>query len=517
MTWLAAKWYSRFSKKFTYTVQNYELELTIDPRRYTYSATASITMTVTKNTNQFYFLLSDQCALHSVTYLGLALPHTVKQLYPGLNLIKATLPRKADEGEKLVMAFIYRSKFSVPPGEAMELAPGMNWYPFSPLPQAYTCKLNVVAPESFRIVGVGKLSKEQPTDTRMLSQWKATIPFRGLHMLAGDFLKTSRDTQPQLDVYYPRKFMNQGKFAADNCEKLLAYFTAILGPAPTPSIAVVLTDNSQPGINTSLYLTSIYAGSLEQLREYDSAKERNMRMFLLTAREMARRWLKESLALAHPSQVWYLDGLAEYLSWLALEEEYGPSVREQVMLEARELVLAEAKKPIATEAFGVKEEFAPWLVAKAAWLMRAAHCLAGEAFLPSLQEYYAQASQSQYAPSPAEFFRIMGSTTRTDMDQLYREWVQDNSELRIVISEGRTFQDDEGNWQLLFNLENQGKLKWPHPVEIKLDLADGNSETRNLYIEKDPHLIRTAAKIVTVTVDPELKFLNWAQEKIYTM
>jgi hypothetical protein len=103
------------------------------------------------------------------------------------------------------------------------------------------------------------------------------------------------------------------------------------------------------------------------------------------------------------------------------------------------------------------------------------------------------------------------------MDQLYREWVQDNSELRIVISEGRTFQDDEGNWQLLFNLENQGKLKWPHPVEIKLDLADGNSETRNLYIEKDPHLIRTAAKIVTVTVDPELKFLNWAQEKIYTM
>ena len=513
MTWLAAKWYSRFSKKFTYTVQNYELELTIDPRRYTYSATASITMTVTKNTNQFYFLLSDQCALHSVTYLGLALPHTVKQLYPGLNLIKATLPRKADEGEKLVMAFIYRSKFSVPPGEAMELAPGMNWYPFSPLPQAYTCKLNVVAPESFRIVGVGKLSKEQPTDTRMLSQWKATIPFRGLHMLAGDFLKTSRDTQPQLDVYYPRKFMNQGKFAADNCEKLLAYFTAILGPAPTPSIAVVL-DISQ----SHQYLplpTSNYSGSLEQLREYDSAKERNMRMFLLTAREMARRWLKESLALAHPSQVWYLDGLAEYLSWLALEEEYGPSVREQVMLEARELVLAEAKSPLPPKPLSKKSS------PPAGGQGRLAHarCLlpGRRSLLASLQEYYAQASQSQYAPSPAEFFRIMGSTTRTDMDQLYREWVQDNSELRIVISEGRTFQDDEGNWQLLFNLENQGKLKWPHPVEIKLDLADGNSETRNLYIEKDPHLIRTAAKIVTVTVDPELKFLNWAQEKIYTM
>lgn len=517
MTWLAAKRYSSVSKKFTYTIQNYELELKIDPHRYAYSATVSITITATKSTDKFCFLLSKQCTLHSITYLGLALPHTIKPLYPGINLIKAILPRKADEGEKLVMAFTYRGRFSAQPGEAMELAPNMHWYPFSLVPQKYTCTLNVVTPESIRIVGVGELTKEQPADTRVLTQWTATLPFRGIHMLAGDFLKTTRETQPQLIVYYPRKFMNQGKFVADNCEKLLAFFTEKLGPAPTPATAFVLTDNSQPGINTSLFLTSIYAGSLEELREYSSAKERNMRMFLLNAREMAQRWLKHSLALAHPSQIWYLDGLAEYLSWLALEEEYGTPVREQIMLEARELVLTEAKKSITSEAFGVRKEYAPWLVAKAAWLMRAAHCLAGESFLPALQEFYAMAAQSQYAPSPAEFFRIMGSTTRTDMDQLYREWAQGTGELSIVVSQGRTFQDDEGNWQLLFYLENQGKLKWPHPVEIKLDLADGSSETRDFYIDKEPHLIKSTAKIVKVTVDPELKFLNWAQQKVYNM
>lgn len=516
MTWLAAKKYFRFSKKFTYTILNYDLELNIAPRRHTYLASASVTMEITKNTRQFLFLLSDQCSLNSISYLGLSLFNKVKPAYPGLNLITTTLPRRADEGEKLVLVFTYTGDIPAPLGETMELDPSLHWYPFGLGFQRYTCTLNVITPNSIRIIGSGHLTKEQPTDTRVLTQWTAPSPFWGIHMLAGEFLKTTRDIQPSLEVYYPRKYMNQGKKVADNCEKLLTYYLEKLGPAPT-STAVVLTDSTNPDTKTSPFVTSISGAYLDQLRNCKSSKERNMRLFLLNAREMARRWLKCNLAVTHPSHYWYLDGLAEYLSWLALEEEYGSPFREQVMQEARVLVLAEARKAITQEAYGIRNEFAPWLVAKASWLMRMAHHLAGDSLLPALQEFYTQVSQTQLAPPPQEFYRILGYLTGADLDQLYSEWALSSKKLLAVVAQARTFQDEQGQWQLIFNLENQGKLNWPHPVEIKMDLADGSTQTHKLYIQKEPHLIVTEAKISTLTVDPDLMLLNSAQEKTYNM
>ncbi len=320
MTWLAAKRYSGLSKKFTYTIQHYELDLKIDIRRLTYAATASVTMTATKSTRHFCFLLSDECTLMGISYLGLALSNTIKPLYPGRTLISSVLPRKADVGEKLVIVLSYRGAFPGPPGEALELAPSMHWYPYSLYPQKYSCTLKVVAPNSIRIVGVGEPLSEKPSDTRTLTQWTATIPFRGIHMLAGEFLKTTREVQPHLQVYYPRKFMNQGKGVADSCERLTAYYAEKLGPSPAPATAIILTENNEPSINSSLYITSIHGGSLDQRRYHPSAKERNLRTYLLIAREMGKRWLKYSLMVEHPSHLWYLDGLAEYLSWLALEE-----------------------------------------------------------------------------------------------------------------------------------------------------------------------------------------------------
>jgi len=517
MTWLAAKRYSGFCKKFTYTIQNYDLELKIDPLRHKYSATVSITMTVKKNTRQFLFLLSEQCQLTAVSYLGIAMPNKVKPVYPEINLVTAYLPRKADVGEKLVIVFTYTGHIPAQVGETMELAPQMHWYPFSLSPQKYTCTLKVVTPDSIRIIGVGDLTSEQPADTRVLTQWTATVPFRGIHMLAGDFLKTTRETQPPLDVYYPRKYMNQGKSVADNCEKLLDYYADRLGPAPSPSTAFILAESAEAGVVSSFFLTSVSGGCLDALREYKSSKERSVRMFLLTAREMAHRWLKLHLAVSHPSHLWYLDGLAEYLSWLSLEAEFDLDAREQIMNEARTLVLDQPQSSITQKAYGIRREFPSWLVAKAGWIMRVAHCLAGESFLPAIQEIYTQASQSQYAPSPEEFFLTLGNLTGKDMLQLYHEWAQSNTQLRAVITQGRTFQDDCGQWQLMFNLVNQGKLKWPHPMEIRMDLADGSTQLHNLCIQKEPHLIETAAKVNTLTVDPDLRILNWAEKNQYNM
>jgi len=54
-------------------------------------------------------------------------------------------------------------------------------------------------------------------------------------------------------------------------------------------------------------------------------------------------------------------------------------------------------------------------------------------------------------------------------------------------------------------------------MEIRMDLADGSTQLHNLCIQKEPHLIETAAKVNTLTVDPDLRILNWAEKNQYNM
>jgi len=515
MSWLAAKKYPMFCQKFTYSIQNYEIEIKIDPRKRMFKANVSLTLTAGKNTRQFCFLLSNNCTLTNVNYLGIALTHSINSAHPGQNLITTVLPRKASVGEKLVIAFIYSGDIPTHDGESIELPPDIHWYPYSLRPQKYTCTLKVITPESTRIVASGKFIREQPADIRVMTQWSAHKPFRGIHMIAGDLLKTTRETQPNLEVYYPRNYMNQGKVVANQSLKILDFLAEKLGPSPAPSATIVLTDHPDISTVSSFYLTSISGGTLEKLKEYQSSKERTINLFQIIARELAHRWLKHNLVVAHPWHLWYLDGLAEYLSWLALEEEYGKATREQTMQKARATVLAAPKECIQSEACGISKKFPPWLVSKASWIMWTAHCLAEDSFLPALMDFYARCPE--IAPSSEEFFLTMGKMTGTDMSQLFKEWACTDDQLRTEVVDPRTFQDDEGQWQLVFTLTNTGKLFWPHPIDIKMKLADGSSLVHSLLIQNEPHLIETPAKILTLTVDPEMKVLNWAEKNTYKL
>lgn len=515
MSWLAAKSYNSFCKKFSYTVLNYEVGLKVDPRKRNFKAHTSITLIPTKSSSQFCFLLSNQYTLEAVNYLGLAVSHTVKPAHPGLNLITALLPRKAGAGEKLVIVLMYTGHISGQGDESMELHPGLSWYPHSPCPQKYTCTLRMITDDSVRVISAGNLAAEQPADTKVMTQWSAETPFRGIHVLAGDFIKTSRETQPVLTVYYPRKFMNQGKTLADHCEKLMDFLAEKLGPAPLPSSTVIISEDSRPAANSSFYLTSISTGILDELKDCKSSKDRTIQIFQIAAREMAHRWLKHSLGVNHPQHLWYLDGLAEYLSWLALEAEYGKEVREDYMEEARAQILDGPKISIESESCGVSRVFPRWLVCKASWLLRIVHCLTEDKFLPALRDFYANCRD--IAPSPQEFFLTMGKLTGTDLSQVYSEWVQSDRQLVAEIIDNRCFQAEDGQWQLVFSLVNGGKLRWPYPLEIKADLADGSTELHRLGIQAEPHLITTPAKINTLTVDFDMKLLNWAGKKTYTV
>lgn len=510
MSRLTACSFTCYSKRFSYSIANYDINLTLNPRWRKIQADVSVTLTAAQRTRKLFFLLADSCSLARINYLGLALPFKISYACPGLNLISAVLPIQAEAGEKIVVTLLYSWEASSQRIKSLELSPDDYWYPFSPLPDKYTCTLNVITDESMRVLGPGEFRGVINAGTRVSNQWVSNLPFRGIHLAAGDLLKSSRPSQPPLEVSYPRRFLNQARSIANYCEELLVFLGEKLGPAPFPSLAVVITDNPEPRISSSFYITSISAGSLEQLKEENPGKDRYSRQYNLLAENLAHHWLKDNVAVSHPRDSLYLEGLAKYIGWQAVEAKYGKTTQENLMLAAREAILAAPRIPLRRCVNIAGGSLPPWAADKAGWLMHICHCLTGEAFFSLIQENFALCTGT----GPAEFFLNLGKTTDKDFSQFIKAWCKSRKQLRIEITEAVNSQNEEGKWQLAFKLINSGRLKWPYPVEIALDLADGASQRHRLNVQKEPHLIATDAKIETLTVDPDMTLLNWA-DNIY--
>lgn len=513
MSRFAAILYTYLCKKFSYAIKNYEIEISLAPRRRLFQVISSLTLTADKNTPKFCFLLSSTCVLESVNYLGLPLHYRVKPTLSGLNLITVHLPRKAASGEKLDLAFYYTTEIPSTGSETIELHPKQHWYPYSPLPQKYTANLKIITPQQMRIIASGKFVRENPADTRVMVQWSAQTPFRGIHIIMGDFIKTAREGNPTLDTYYPRPLMNQGRAIADFGQSAITYLKETIGQAPADNGAIVLTDNLEYITQSSHFLTSISKGVINELKEMNS-KERSIQLFQITARELAHRWLRHNLPTPQPQHSWYLVGLAEYLSWLMVEGEFGISARESLMLKARAEVLASTIS-IESQASGAeKSNYPSWLVAKASWIFRAIHSLSRDSFIPVIQEFYNNCPGQ--APSPQDFFEALPLLSTEDRKQIYKEWVSSNRQLRAEISNARSFQDQEGKWQLVFSLINKGQLNWPHPVDIQVHLSDGTVQLHRLKIRQEPHLIITDVRVDRLHIDPDLKVLNWSDTNSYS-
>lgn len=512
MSRLSAHNFSCYYKRFSYSIAHYDIALILNPRRHEIQADVSVVLTPLQRTRDICFLLADNCTVDRIDFLGIALPHKSRPASPGLNLIIATLPIWAETTEKLVVNLLY-SWVEPSWSTSLELSPHSHWYPFSPTPQRYTCALDVVVSDSVRVLGPGEFRGTKPAGTKVSHRWVSDTTFWGIHMVAGEFLKTTRETEPPLEIDYPRKLLNQAKAVADNCEELMGFLAESLGPAPFPVQTVVLTDVSEPLVRSSFYMTSISDGILKQIKEENPGKERYIYQYKLLAQCLAHHWLKDNLTVPHSRERWCLEGLAEYFSWLAIEEKYGKASREKIMAQARERILATPRLSLQKGANIIEGNLPQWVVDKGSWIMRMCHCLTGEKFLHSIQENLALCQGA--SPKAAEFFLSLGILAGKDISQFYKSWCLSREQLQIGITGVDKFQEENGQWQLAFNLVNNGRLKWPHPVELEIALANGNKERHSLFIQPEPQIIHTDSPVQSLTVDPNMCLLNWAGKNKY--
>ena len=510
MSKLSSRDFNSYCKRFSYSIAHYDINLSLNSYQHKIIADVAVALFPIQSSNTLCFFLAEDCELDRIDYLGISLPHKISTASNGLNLLTVTLPIRPEAGEKIAVNIIY--SFDTPPGqESLELSPQAFWYPSSPLPSKYTCSLNVIADESVRVLGPGKFIGTKAAGTKVSNQWVAETPFRGIHVVAGPFLKTTRSSAPPLEVSYPRRLLNQAKAVANYSEELLEFFGETLGPAPFPSLGIILTENAEPKVSSSFFLSTLSHGLFQQLKEEVLGRERYIHQYKLLAQNLARHWLEEHLAVPHPRERWYLKGLAEYSSWLAVEAKYGKSYREKFMVEARKCIL-DTPKPLLYQRINVFR--GQFTLDRAAWLFWICQGLAGESFLPALNETLA--SITDVAPTAGEFFLALGKHAGSDFSQVFKSWTQPGNQLRLEAVDGQNQKVGDKHWQFGFKLANHGRLHWPYPVPIDLGLEDGSKQRLQLPIQKEPHLLDIKSPVQTLTIDPDLSLLNWSSANEYT-
>lgn len=494
-----------------YSVKHYDIQLDIHPKPAKFSANVHMTLLPEKSTTSVSFYLHRQCTVTAVNYLGL--PLTFKRgrsRQQNLQSIGAKLPRRIRKGEKLVLNIIYTGSLHNCTKDVVQLAPEDFWFPFVP-GQQYTSQLKITLPEQTKVVASGKLTGEKPVNTRFQTTWVGKTPTRGLHILAG---KLNRSEQQGLSVYYPRPLLNQARLVNKYGPSINQLLDQLLGRCSVAQSYVALTEDDVASCSSS-YIITFGPDQLEKSRNLDCPRQRTLTLFTDLARELARKRLRCRMSTTAPANTWYLEGLATYCSWLAVEQEYGLGQKEQMLLEARQQILEAPPAALASLGGGFGCRFPTSALAKAAWVMHMVHNLAGDSFFPAVRECLDE--QQGSVPSPKEFFLEVGKRTGTDLAAFYREWVETAPRLELVLKEPRTFLDDDGQWQLLFCLVNQGKLKWPLPVDVHLTLDDGTVEHHSICVREEPYLFSTPAKVVRAQVDKDYRLLNWAPKNSYNL
>lgn len=497
---------------FKYSVKDYAIQVDVNPKTAKYHANVHITLYPDKSTTSVSFFLHKQCTVAAVNYLGLPLPFQQRRSrrQQEIQTVSAKLPRRIRQGEKLVIHIIYNGLLRNSTREVIQLAPEDFWYPFAPGHQ-YTSSVKISLPDSARIAASGIPEEEKSVNTRFQSHWLSSTPTRGLHIIAGQF---NHSKQQAITAYYPRPLLNQARMVSRQGPVINQLYDDLLGITSIPHTHVVLTD-SEIASCTSSYTVAIGPGQLDRSRCQKNPGQRTLVFFAHLARELARKRLRCHLATTVPAQTWYLEGLAQYCSWLAVEQEFGKEQKMRMMLAARQSVLNDAPGALASLGGGFGCRFPASALAKAAWIMHMVHQLVGEGFFPAVRE--CQERHQGIVPAPRDFFLCIGEETSTDLSSFYREWVETAPKLELVLNNPRTFLDDQGQWQLLFCLVNRGKLKWPLPVDIHLTMEDGKVEHHAICVREKPYLFSTPAKVVTAVVDRNHHLLNWAEQNSYNL
>jgi aminopeptidase N len=311
-------------------VQDYAIDLTVDPQAQTMKAEAKVNFTAVDNVSEISFDLNNALSLDKVTGDdGKQIP--ASRLQQDMS-VRLSLPQSVQRGKSGSLTFDYDGKLTgdeespvfgikfaaIHPDFAYLMYPA-RWFPVNDYTvDRFGMDLKVTVPEGYKVLGSGIDSSEAAPGGGTTYHWKYTeASFPGSVAIVRGDPKVVSSGGVDTTLYF-RKGADMTQAYGDEFSKAMIYLTSLFGSPLKKNLTVVETEAGTPN--------GYSAPGLIFLSPQSIGKEVNTR---LVADETARQWWGALVSASNRNHLWIENGMARYAELLYIDHVNGSGAMQQ--------------------------------------------------------------------------------------------------------------------------------------------------------------------------------------------
>lgn len=501
------------------SVENYDIQLTLDPDPHEMKASAAIRFRAIQSTDLAVFQLSENLSVTKVLdEKGGNLDFTQDDPVPGSTAVHFMTPLAA--GQTTTVKFEYSGGFDLDRYsrnfsrdstsayigvEGSYLLYPSKWLPINKLyGDRATVNLEITVPLGTTAVGPGDAKPVVTRDITEMFGWSARVPVTAASVVAGRFFERKAQFGDFLiDTYAREDHIEAMRKAAEALAKPLEYYQQLWGEAISgKSFRLVEVDDRlglAPGTLGTIFITH---------RELSEA----VPPIRSLARRAAYQWWMDTVGLRGSEDLWLADGMSYYSAALYLGHANGPDAMKDEIENLAVLGLKyEGKSPIRDGiSLGYGSDYYESVVAgKGAYVLNMLQGIMGAAKYNDLVLQYEKQSKGTGGSTEA-FRKLAEQIYGKDLGWFFAEWVDTtgvpNLQTDYVIYKTRDGFRVSGTVK-------QDRDLFRMPLEIE---AQGEGKTERVTVElsgkSTPFDVNTFTWPTKVTLDPENKLLTDSAE-----
>ncbi len=315
------------------SVENYNIQLTLDPDPHEMKAVATIGFKALESTDVAVFEISENLSVVKVADAqGGNLDFGQDETGPGVLAIH--FPRALNAGESTTIKIDYTGgfdldrysrNFSRDPNSAYIGTEGSyllytsKWFPINkPFTDRPATRIEVTVPLGMSAVGPGT---PLPVETRGITEtfgWTSKLPVMAASIVAGRYFERKVEFgELTIDTFAREDHIDAMRKNAESLAKILEYYQQQWGESASgKNYRLVEVDDKldlQPGTLGTVFIThKEVAAAVPPMREL--------------ARRAAYQWWMDTVGVQSASDLWLMDGLSYYSAALYLGQAGGPEV-----------------------------------------------------------------------------------------------------------------------------------------------------------------------------------------------
>jgi len=495
-------------------VEDYAVQVTLDPASHELNAVATITFRAIEETDIVLFEISENLWVRRVLNSeGVELEFEQDEIGPGTLSVRFTRPLPVATSVSIQVEYgggFERDRFSrLYTRDESNAYIGMDgsyllysskWFPISRfIADRSKATIDVTVPLGMSAIGPGTPSPVVTKGITETFRWTADHPILPNSIVVGRYFTRSVTVgEFTIDCVAKEEHLEAVVKSAETLGKILEYYSNNFGPsAAGKSVRLVEVDDrvgNHSGMLGTVFITP---------REFNQPSPPVRQL----ARRAAFQWWQETVGVRSTDDLWLIDGMAYDSAAMYLGQTGAEALKEETDNLAVLALKSESKSAV-RGGFGLgykSEAYESVVGGKGSWVLRMLNEIIGEtAFNQLMRDYLVQFVNE--GASTADFQKLAEKIYGKELGWFFAEWV-DTIGVPTLESDYVVLRAGTG-FRVTGSIKQDNDL-FRMPVEVEIVTTDGSeSKTVELSGKSTPFEVNTFALPQKVVLDPHSKILR---------